>query len=506
MSELVDIRQTDFYRRMTKQMTPGKYLRVYRERDGLTQADLAEFVGTSASFVSALERERCGVSEDFARRFATFFDVPISRFLVDKICCECGEAFLAPTYSRKVACSPRCKVKHKSANTLVLRRKNPGPARKAFNAWKARNPKRHADLVKKHHAIAAERQTALRVDRVKVGECVECETAFPQPWGPGQRKTCSDRCARKRISNQGIASKRRCREERPDVWAEYVRKQKAAHAAFYRRNKDEILRTHSEWQKSPEGKAWYRKNYIKHRETILCREKEKSDRKRRVRVGSKSAKDRSELSLKIINHFLGRIAVRKVNVNKDNIRNLFDKAMGRVEKEMETAVACYRWAQRNNYDEKWTEAAGKRLTRALGVKVDDFDDTMEAFGQGDLDRGAELMNRFGAGRLDDVRKKLSPRFLPRILKRIHDEMTPEEFDAVADEVITELGKKYSEAGKRLNENRKNKSDDAKIAGKVLNWKKLFEYEKEKRIAAEKRADELQKQLDLFIEKAAAVAS
>lgn len=506
MSDLVDIGETVFYQRMTEHMTPGKYLRVYRERDGLTQAELAKVVGVCAGFVSRLECEECGVSKDLARRFATFFDVSIHRFLVDKICCECGEAFLAPARSRKIVCSPRCKVKHKSGNTLALRRKNPVPARKAFNVWKARNPERHAELVKKHHAIAAEKRAALRVGQVKVGECAECESVFPQPWGLGQRSTCSDECANKRRSKQSMASRRRCREARPDVFEARVRKERVACRAWYWSNRERSLRANSEWQKSAAGRAYSRKYYVKNRERICLQVNEHDARQRRVRVGSKSAKDRSELSLKIINHFLGRTTVRKVNVNKDNIRNLFDKAMVRIEKEVETAVACYRWAQSNNYDKKWTESAGKRLTRALGVKVDDFDDTMEAFGQGDLDRGAELIKRFGAGRLDDVRKKISPRYLPRVLKRIHEEMTADEFDRVADEVISELRKKYSEAGKRLNENRKKKSDDGKIAGRIINWQKMFESEKEKRLAAERRADELQKQLDLFIEKAAAAAS
>ena len=80
--ELVDIRQTAFYQQMTKHMTPGKYLRVYREREGWSQSDLGRRLGIhQRQHVSRLERGERGISKDLAKRLAKLFDVPVERFI-----------------------------------------------------------------------------------------------------------------------------------------------------------------------------------------------------------------------------------------------------------------------------------------------------------------------------------------------------------------------------------------------------------------------------------------
>ena len=86
--------------------------------------------------------------------------------------------------------------------------------------------------------------------------------------------------------------------------------------------------------------------------------------------------------------------------------------------------------------------------------------------------------------------------------------TPEQFDA-ATAKIDEKHDRLSKAGKDLNAAKR----DKKIAGEIVDFRKLWmdtkrllEAEKQKRLAAEKRADELQSQLEGYIEKAAAAAS
>lgn len=81
-SEAVDIRDTAFYKRMTKHMTPGKYLRVYREREGWSQSELGKRLGSlQRQHVSRLERDERGISKEMARRLAELFDVPVERFI-----------------------------------------------------------------------------------------------------------------------------------------------------------------------------------------------------------------------------------------------------------------------------------------------------------------------------------------------------------------------------------------------------------------------------------------
>jgi len=200
--------------------------------------------------------------------------------------------------------------------------------------------------------------------------------------------------------------------------------------------------------------------------------------------------------------------MRTVNVNKDNVEQLFEKAMDRIDREIEVAVACYRWAERNDYDERWTKAAGDRLTRALGVKIEDFQAAAYTFGKGDVDLGCDLIKRFGAGRLDDARKSLSKRDLEKLLKRIDNTMTTKLFDEVSGKLLSEARQRASEAGKRLNDARRGiEVGDGKIAGQIINYRKAYEVtkellgqEKQRRLAAEKRAEELQKKVEELTEK------
>ncbi len=81
-NESVDITETAFYRSMKKHMTPGKYLRVYREREGWSQSELGERIGNlQRQHVSRLEREERGISKEMAKRLAELFSVPVDRFI-----------------------------------------------------------------------------------------------------------------------------------------------------------------------------------------------------------------------------------------------------------------------------------------------------------------------------------------------------------------------------------------------------------------------------------------
>ena len=64
---------------------PGRMIRGYRSREGLTQADLAARLGTTRTVVSDLENGRRPVSAKMARRLAEIFDSSPRMFLAETV-------------------------------------------------------------------------------------------------------------------------------------------------------------------------------------------------------------------------------------------------------------------------------------------------------------------------------------------------------------------------------------------------------------------------------------
>ena len=77
----VDFFETDVYRDVKRDMTPGTYLRIYRENRGMTQEELGEKVGVSKSFICDLEHDRRAVSKGMAKRFSGIFNISVGRFI-----------------------------------------------------------------------------------------------------------------------------------------------------------------------------------------------------------------------------------------------------------------------------------------------------------------------------------------------------------------------------------------------------------------------------------------
>lgn len=81
-SELIDITQTSWYRQQKADSSPGKSLRVYRQRDGMTQRELGERLGgLSVQKVSDLENDRRGISKDLAKQLAKLFGTSTDVFV-----------------------------------------------------------------------------------------------------------------------------------------------------------------------------------------------------------------------------------------------------------------------------------------------------------------------------------------------------------------------------------------------------------------------------------------
>ena len=80
--ELIDVFNSDWYKKTKSKMTPGDYIKIYRENIDLTQAELGKkFGGLTRQYISDLEKGRRGVSKEMAKKLSTFFNVPIKRFI-----------------------------------------------------------------------------------------------------------------------------------------------------------------------------------------------------------------------------------------------------------------------------------------------------------------------------------------------------------------------------------------------------------------------------------------
>jgi len=80
--ELLDVFQTDWYKRVKKTLTPGTNLKIYRQNVGLTQEQLGAKLGDlPKQFVSNMENGIRPISKKTALRLAKFFKVSVAKFI-----------------------------------------------------------------------------------------------------------------------------------------------------------------------------------------------------------------------------------------------------------------------------------------------------------------------------------------------------------------------------------------------------------------------------------------
>lgn len=80
--KLVKVVNTQWYKDIKAATTPGDYLRIYRERNGLTQTKLGEMAGgVPRQHISNMENGRRAISLKTARKFADIFNVSFEIFL-----------------------------------------------------------------------------------------------------------------------------------------------------------------------------------------------------------------------------------------------------------------------------------------------------------------------------------------------------------------------------------------------------------------------------------------
>ncbi|MDP2862750.1 MAG: helix-turn-helix transcriptional regulator, partial [Desulfobacterales bacterium] len=80
--KLVNAVNTKWYKDIKAATTPGDYLRIYRERNGLTQTKLGEISGgVPRQHISNMENGLRPISLKTARKFADIFNVSFEIFL-----------------------------------------------------------------------------------------------------------------------------------------------------------------------------------------------------------------------------------------------------------------------------------------------------------------------------------------------------------------------------------------------------------------------------------------
>jgi len=80
--ELVDVFQTDWYKNIKKTMTPGTYMKIYRENRKITQTELGKILGgLPRQHVSNMENGVRPISKKIAMKLAKAFDVSVEKFI-----------------------------------------------------------------------------------------------------------------------------------------------------------------------------------------------------------------------------------------------------------------------------------------------------------------------------------------------------------------------------------------------------------------------------------------
>jgi DNA-binding XRE family transcriptional regulator len=79
--EIVLATESDWFKKIEKEATPGKVINIYRENLGLSQAELGKKIGKSIQYISDLENARRNVSIDVAKQLAAIFDISIVRLI-----------------------------------------------------------------------------------------------------------------------------------------------------------------------------------------------------------------------------------------------------------------------------------------------------------------------------------------------------------------------------------------------------------------------------------------
>ena len=80
--EKLDVFQTDWYKKIKKKLTPGTYIKIFRQNKNMTQAELGkELGGLPRQHISNMENGSRPISKRTALKLAKLFDVSVEKFI-----------------------------------------------------------------------------------------------------------------------------------------------------------------------------------------------------------------------------------------------------------------------------------------------------------------------------------------------------------------------------------------------------------------------------------------
>ena len=77
----IPLAETTWYRKMSDEMTPAKYLKTCREIADYSQAKLGDLAGVPASRISDYETGQRAISKEMAKKFAEVFKTSPALFI-----------------------------------------------------------------------------------------------------------------------------------------------------------------------------------------------------------------------------------------------------------------------------------------------------------------------------------------------------------------------------------------------------------------------------------------
>jgi DNA-binding XRE family transcriptional regulator len=80
--EKLDVFQTDWYKNLKKRLSPGSYIKVFRQNRNMTQTDLGKALGgLPRQHISNMENGIRPISKKTALKLAKLFDVSVEKFI-----------------------------------------------------------------------------------------------------------------------------------------------------------------------------------------------------------------------------------------------------------------------------------------------------------------------------------------------------------------------------------------------------------------------------------------
>jgi len=82
-SKLMNVFETDWYKKIKSETSPGDTMKIYREINGMTQEALGQMLGNiPRQHISNMEKGIRAISVNTAKKLSKLFKVPLEKFIL----------------------------------------------------------------------------------------------------------------------------------------------------------------------------------------------------------------------------------------------------------------------------------------------------------------------------------------------------------------------------------------------------------------------------------------